>query len=192
MTTDNKINEDNPEQEQELNKEESSPKENKDSGDSEAEENSELIESLQEQIDSLQDKLLRSMAECENVRARSAKMTEEAREYAITSFAKDLMLVKDNLSMALQHVPEDMDKDVKVIIDGVMMTNNELENVFNKHGMELIEPKPGDKFDYNTHNAISQIVTKEFSAGNVVNTMQVGYKIKDRLLRPAAVTVAKK
>lgn len=156
------------------------------------EDSTQIIESMQEQIESLQDKLLRSMAECENVRSRSTKMTEEAKEYAITSFAKDLVPVMDNLSMALQHVPEDMSEPVKIIIDGVRMTSNEFENVFKKHGLERISPLPGDKFDYNTHNAISQIVTEDFAEGSIVNTMQVGYKIKDRLLRPAAVTVAKK
>lgn len=156
------------------------------------EDNLKLVESLQEQIESLQDKLLRSMAECENIRARSAKMTEEAKDYAITSFAKDLVPVMDNLSMALKHVPEAMSDDVKVVIDGVKMTFSEFENIFKKHGLKCISPEKGDKFDYNIHNAISQIVTEEFSEGTVVNTMQVGYKIKDRLLRPAAVVVAKK
>ena len=71
------------------------------------------------------------------------------------------------------------------------MTQKELENVFRKHGLEVIEPQEGEKFDYNAHHAITQIVTDKHKAGTIVNTMQVGYKIKDRLIRPASVAVAK-
>lgn len=156
------------------------------------EESKRMIESLQEQVDVLQDKLLRSMAESENIRARSSKLAEEARDYSITSFAKDLVPVMDNIGRALQHIPENMDKETKILFDGVKMTSDEFQSVFKKHNIEPISPLKGDKFDYNLHNAISQITTAEFPEGTIVNTMQVGYKIKDRLLRPAAVTVAKK
>lgn len=151
-----------------------------------------IIANMQEQIEGLQDKLLRSMAECENVRARTTKLVEEAKEFSITGFAKDLVPVVDNLSRALSHVPDELDENTKMVIEGVAMTKNEFENVFKKHGLVCIEPEQGEKFDYNLHNAISQIVTEEFEPGTIVNTMQAGYKIKGRLLRPASVTVAKK
>lgn len=158
----------------------------------EGEDIDQVIADMKEQIEGLQDKLLRSMAETENVRARTTKLVEEAKEYSITSFAKDLVPVIDNLSRALEHVPDDLDGNAKVVIEGVSMTKNEFDNVFKKHGLVCIEPKQGEKFDYNLHNAISQIVTEEFEPGTIVSTMQAGYKIKDRLLRPASVTVAKK
>ena len=155
------------------------------------EKNSEMIAVLQEEIADLHDKLLRSFAESENIRNRSSKMVEEARIYSIDSFAKDLFPVLDNFSRTIEHAPKAPEGELKVIIDGVLMTKNELENVFAKHGLECISPQKGEKFDYNKHNAISQIVTDEFQAGTIVDTMQVGYKMKDRLLRPAVVTVAK-
>jgi molecular chaperone GrpE len=148
-------------------------------------------EKLTAQVEVLQDKLLRQLAESENIRTRSAKLVEEAREYAIFDFTKDLMPVMDNLSRALDHLPDILDDDTKNIIEGVKMTKAQLESVFKKHHLESIAPQSGDKFDYNLHHAISQIMTGEFSAGSIVNTMQLGYKIKDRLIRPAAVTVAK-
>lgn len=147
---------------------------------------------LNTQLEEMQDKLLRSLAESENIRLRSSKMIEEAKEYSIVAFAKDLIPVIDNFSRALDHIPENISDDMKNIVDGVRMTKQELENVFEKHGLEPIKPLPGDKFDYNNHHAISQIVKEDYNPGSVVDTMQVGYKIKNRLIRPAAVVVSKK
>ena len=151
----------------------------------------EVIENLTQQLETLKDKLLRGLAESENIRTRSAKLIEEAREYAIFDFTKDLIPVMDNLQRALEHIPENLDAEASNIVEGVKMTKNQLESAFKKHHLESIAPQPSDKFDYNMHHAISQIVTEEFVAGSIVNTMQVGYKIKDRLIRPAAVTVVK-
>ncbi len=150
------------------------------------------IESLQNEVKELHDKLLRAMAESENVRRRYEKMVEDAREYAIVSFAKDLLGVMDNLSRALEHAPKDLDSHASSILDGVNMTQAELSTVFKKHGLESIMPAPGEKFDYNLHHAISQIVTDDYNQDSIVGLMQVGYRMKDRLLRPAAVSVAKK
>jgi len=149
------------------------------------------INDLNEQISSLQDKLLRQLAESENIRTRSTKLVEEAREYAIFGFTKDLMPVMDNLQRTLEHLPKDLNDETQNVIEGIKMTKDQLESAFEKHHLESIAPQSGDKFDYNRHHAISQIMTDEFGAGSIVNTMQVGYKIKDRLIRPAAVTVAK-
>jgi molecular chaperone GrpE len=151
----------------------------------------EIINSLLGEIDSLKDRLLRQMAETENIRTRSTKLVNEAREYAIFGFSKDLVPVMDNLSRALEHLPENLDDSIKGVASGVQMTKEELESAFKKHALESILPQAGDKFDYNDHHAISQIVTDEYKPGTVVNTMQPGYRIKERLIRPAAVTVAK-
>lgn len=150
-----------------------------------------LVE-LSNQVDELKDRLLRQAAESENIRARSAKAVDEARDYANFGFAKDLVPVMDNLARALEHLPENLSDDMKNIIEGVSMTKRELESVFRRHALEAICPQPGEKFDYNLHHAISQIETQDHEAGSVVNTMQIGYKIKDRLIRPAAVVVVKK
>ena len=150
-----------------------------------------ITEDLTRQIDVLQDKLLRQMAESENIRTRSTKLVDEAREYAIFGFTKDLIPVMDNLSRALEHLPEHLDNDIKNVVEGIKMTKKEFESVFDRHLLESIAPQPGDKFDYHSHHAISQVVTDEYKPGTIVDTMQVGYRINDRLIRPAAVTVAK-
>lgn len=155
------------------------------------EKDAELIKHLTEQVEAAQDKLLRAMAESENIRHRMNRLVEETRDYSIFNFAKDLVSVIDNLSRAIAHAPENLDESHKAVIDGVRMTKNELDSVLKKHGLEVIEPKAGDKFDYNNHHAISQVETDEYVEGTIVSTMQTGYRIKDRLLRPAAVAVAK-
>lgn len=156
------------------------------------EKDSELISSLTEQIEIMQDKLLRAIAESENTRHRMNKKIEEAKDYAIVNFARDLVAVVDNFSRALSHVPENLDDDANIMIEGVTMTRDALVDVFKKHGIESIEPQEGENFDYNNHHAISQVVTDQHKEGTIVNTMQVGYKIRDRLIRPASVAVAKK
>ena len=150
------------------------------------------IYGLQEKIDQLPDKLLRQLAETENTRTRYSKLIEEEKDYAIFGFARDLVPVMDNLSRTLEHLPQHLDAETKNIVEGIKMTQKELDQAFKKHALELIHPNLGDKFDYHSHHAISQIMTDDQEAGTIVNTMQVGYKIKDRLIRPAAVSVAKK
>ena len=150
------------------------------------------IQILQEKIDHLQDKLLRQLAETENIRTRSAKLIEEAKDYAIFGFSRDLVPVMDNLSRTLEHLPNNLDADTQNVVEGIKMTKKELDSAFKKHALELIQPNSGDKFDYHSHHAISQMMTEEQEPGTIVTTMQVGYKIKDRLIRPAAVAVAKK
>ncbi|MFU7501104.1 MULTISPECIES: nucleotide exchange factor GrpE [unclassified Candidatus Tisiphia] len=150
------------------------------------------IASLKSQIEILQDKLLRTIAESDNTRKRLEKLIEEAKDYAIFSFAKDLLSVNDNLSRALEHKPQNTEGDLASIITGVEMTKNELTSILKKHGLESIEPLLGEKFDYNIHHAISQVVSDEYDQDSIIGIMQSGYKIKDRLIRPAIVQVSKK
>ena len=152
---------------------------------------SDVVDDLKKQIEELQDKLLRQLAESENIRTRATKQVEEVKNYAVFDFSRDLISVMDNLSRALDHLPENLSNDVKNIVAGIEMTKSELESVFKKHKLESIAPHSGDKFDYHLHHAISQVVTEECKSGSIVTTMQNGYKIKDRLIRPASVTVAK-
>lgn len=150
------------------------------------------IASLKSQIEILQDKLLRTIAESDNTRKRLEKLIEEAKDYAIFSFAKDLLSVNDNLSRALEHKAQNTEGDLASIITGVEMTKNELTSILKKHGLESIEPLLGEKFDYNIHHAISQVVSNEYDQDSIIGIMQSGYKIKDRLIRPAIVQVSKK
>jgi molecular chaperone GrpE len=101
------------------------------------------------------------------------------------------MPVIDNISMSLAHKPKDLNDEMQSFIEGVEMTIAALVSVFSKYGMEAISPVLGDKFDYNLHHAISHVVTEDHPQGTVLQVMQSGYKIKDRLLRPAAVSVTK-
>lgn len=156
----------------------------------ETSETKDVLEELTKEIEALKDKLLRSAAETENVRRRYEKQIEEVREYSSSSIAKDMMSVMDNLSRALSHKPTNADDSVKNFVLGVEMTQSELLSIFKKHAIEAIEPKIGDKFDYNLHNAIAQIESAEQQPSTIMDVMQIGYKIKDRLLRPASVSVS--
>ena len=142
-------------------------------------------------LSELNDKLLRMAAESENMRRRYEKQIEEARDYSVQGFAKDLISVVDNIDRALSHLPEQMDENTKNFVLGIEMTRDELIKVFLKHKIDIVEPKPGEKFDYNLHSAMMQTPTEEYEPGVVMQLMQKGYKIKDRLLRPAAVVVSK-
>lgn len=155
------------------------------------EEAEESKEDLAAELQELNDKMLRVAAESENMRRRYEKQIEDARDYSLVNFAKDLVPVMDNLSRALEHLPEEMDENTKNVVLGVEMTRGELERVFAKHKIESVAPKLGDKFDYNIHSAMLQAPTDEHEPGVVLQVMQNGYKIKDRLLRPAAVAVSK-
>ncbi len=150
-----------------------------------------LIQKFELELGEMQDKVLRGAAEVENTRRRYEKMIEETRDYAITSFARDLMGVMDNLYRALEYKPKQAeDNEVQNFILGVELINNELQNSFNKYGIVRILPQAGEKFDYNIHQAVSQMPTNDLEPGRIVSIMQAGYKIKDRLLRPAMVTVS--
>ena len=145
----------------------------------------------EDEINDLRDKLLRAVAETENVRRRSEKEKADAANYAVTNFARDMLAIGDNLSRALESMPEDADipENIKVLIDGVKMTDRELHNIFERHGISKIDPK-GEAFDHNHHQAMFEAETEDPN-GTVIQVMQIGYKIKDRLLRPAMVGVSK-
>jgi len=154
--------------------------------------NNEEIANLKAQVEELKDKLIRTNAEIDNTRKRLEKARDEAKDYAIATFAKELLNVSDNLSRALEHTPTNLDVEVMNIIAGVQMTKDELDRIFHKHNIEEIKPEIGSLFDYNLHNAISQVEHPDHTPNSVITLMQVGYKIKDRLLRPATVQVTKK
>ena len=145
----------------------------------------------EDEINDLRDKLLRAVAETENVRRRSEKEKADAANYAVTSFARDMLAVGDNLSRAIESLPEgiELPDEVANLLEGVKMTQRELLNIFERHGINKIDPK-GEAFDHNHHQAMFESPTDDPN-GTVIQVMQVGYKIKDRLLRPAMVGVSK-
>ncbi|KAF8818849.1 nucleotide exchange factor GrpE [Rickettsia endosymbiont of Cardiosporidium cionae] len=153
---------------------------------------SQTIQELNDKIKELEDKFLRSVAESENIRSRFSKSLEEEKRYSIRNFSKDLIPVIDSLNMAISHGGEASTENIKDILAGITMTKQELESAFKKHKVEAIVPSVGDKFDYHNHNAISQKENNDYEEGTILNVMQVGYKIQDRLIRPASVVVSKR
>lgn len=139
------------------------------------------------------DRLLRALAETENQRRRAQREHDDARRYAATSFAKDLLDVGDNLSRALASVDAaDLENErVKALLEGVAATERALLAAFERHGIRRIEPQPGDRFDVNLHQAMFEIEGSGQPAGSIVQVLQTGYRMHDRLLRPALVGVAK-
>lgn len=150
------------------------------------------LAAAQAEAASLKDQLLRQMAETENVRRRLEREKQDAGAYAVTSFARDILAVADNLRRALDAVPEAAraDQAVANVITGIEMTEREVFNVFNKYGIAQVEAM-GQKLDPNKHQAMLEIPTNEVEPGTVVQVLQTGFVIKDRLLRPALVAVAK-
>ena len=141
----------------------------------------------------LKDQLLRALADAENARRRAKKDVDDARAYAISRFAQDLLGVADNLGRALESIPADKresDDAVKAIAEGIEMTAREFETALGRHGITKIDPL-GEKFDYNLHQALFETAETDQPDGTVVQVFQTGYRIGDRLLREAMVGVAK-
>ena len=141
----------------------------------------------------LKNQLLRALADAENARRRAKRDVDDARNYAISRFAQDLLGVADNLGRALESIPADKresDDAVKAVAEGVEMTAREFEAALGRHGITRIDPL-GEKFDYNLHQALFETDQTDQPDGTVVQVLQTGYRIGDRLLREAMVGVAK-
>ena len=147
---------------------------------------------VEDQIGELRDRLLRVMAELENTRKRAERDREEAGKYAVTGFARSVLTVADNLRRAIESVPdEDREHEtIKTLLAGVEMTERELLKVFEQQGIKSIDPL-GEKFDHNFHQAIFEVDATGQPAGTIVQVVEAGYVIADRLLRPAMVGIAK-
>ncbi len=148
---------------------------------------------LQEQLDAAQQDVLYARAETQNVRRRLEKDIADARAYAATGFARDILSVADNLTRALAAIPADLkdDERVKGILAGIEATAREIDKVFGSHGISRIAAV-GLPLDPNQHQAMLEIPSADAEPGTIVQELQPGYMIKDRLLRPAMVAVAKK
>ena len=146
---------------------------------------------LQAELEDMRKQLLYAQAETQNVRRRMEKDAQDARAYAATNFARDVLSVADNLARALTAIPPAMreQEGTKALVTGIEMTVKELENVFQRNGITKIE-SIGTPLDPNRHQAMVELPSDQ-PAGTIVQEMQAGYMIKDRLLRPALVGVAK-
>jgi molecular chaperone GrpE len=150
------------------------------------------VAALETELAEQKDRLLRALAETENVRRRAQREREDASKYAVAGFAKELLSVADNLRRALDSLPEAEAKDERTrsLLAGVEATERELLNIFERHGIRRIDPS-GERFDHNFHQAIFEAERPGKPAGVVIEVLQPGYVLHDRLLRPAMVGVAK-
>ncbi|MEA3011860.1 MAG: molecular chaperone GrpE [Sphingomonadales bacterium] len=148
---------------------------------------------LEKELEEVRQHVLYAQAETQNVRRRLEQEKASATQYAATAFARDMLSVKDNLERALAAVPEDLrgDERMKGLIAGIEATGRELDSGFQRHGIVRIEAI-GKPLDPHLHQAMIELPSDEAEPGTIVQEMQSGYTIKDRLLRPALVGVAKK
>jgi molecular chaperone GrpE len=152
------------------------------------------LERLRAEVAELKEKHLRALAEVENTRRRLERDRLEASRYAVTRFARDMLGVSDNLQRALAHFPPDARADappaVKAVLEGVEATERELAGTLERHGVRAISASDA-KFDPHLHQAIAEVPADGKQPGTIVDVVQTGYVIADRLLRPAMVTVAR-
>jgi len=153
---------------------------------------------LEGEVAVLKDQLLRALAEVENIRRRSARERDDAVKFAAVPLIKDVIGVADNLRRALGSVPADAaggneggsSDQLKTLLDGVEMTEKDLQSVFARHGIERIDPM-GERLDPHFHEALFEVPDASVPAGTVVQVLQAGYRLRERLIRPAQVGIAK-
>ena len=150
--------------------------------------------SLDRELADYKDRLLRTLADMENMRKRTEREVADTRVYGISAFARDILGVADNMHRAMQALDDELrakaDDTMKALLDGVELTERELINVLEKHGVKKIEPL-NQKFDPNRHQAMFEVEDASVPSGTVVQVMQAGYLIGERVLRPALVAVSK-
>lgn len=161
---------------------------------SEAERDAQAVQALIAENASLKDKVLRTLAEMENLRRRTEKEVADAKTYGVTSFARDMLTFADNLKRALDNVPpearENADAALKSFVEGIELTERDFLSRLSRHGVRKLEPK-GQKFDPNFHEALFEAHDESLPAGAVAQVVEDGFAIGERVLRPAKVAVAK-
>lgn len=151
------------------------------------------IVELEGEVSQLRDQLLRAMAETENIRKRAERQVEDAHRYAVTGFARDILSIGDNLERALFAVPEERRGEhelLQTLIEGMIAVQNDFLSALAAHKIERLDPT-GEPFDPNLHEAMYEVPDSDLPNGSVAQVMQAGYRLHDRLLRPARVGVAK-
>ena len=148
------------------------------------------LENLVKERDELKDKLMRSLAESENIRKRALKDRQDAEVYAVTKMSRDILSVYDNLQRALDLAEDILDEKSLPMIEGLELTKKDLLEIFKRNKIEKIEPISGDKFDPKLHQAMMEAPSDEIEKGNILGVLTVGFLIGDRLLRASNVTVS--
>lgn len=148
------------------------------------------IAALAAERDEFRDKFMRALADAENSRKRAEKDRRDAEQYGGSRLARDLLPVHDALTRALDAAGDEQRAAAAALIEGVELTLRELSNVFAKHGIAVITPKPGDKFDPSEHEAMFEAAVPGTIQGEIIQVMDNGFRLHDRLLRPAKVGVS--
>ena len=149
------------------------------------------ITELEAERDQFKDKWMRALSDAENVRKRAERDKSDAQTYAGTKLARDLLSVHDNLERAMAAADDELRETAAYFMEGLELTQRELLNAFGKHKIEKVSPEAGEKFDPNRHQAMFEAPIPGAEAGTVIECMQAGFVIADRLLRPAMVGIAK-
>ena len=148
------------------------------------------LDELRAERDQLKDRFMRALADAENARKRSDKDRREAENYGGSKLARDMLPVYDNMKRALETTTEEQKEAFGPLLEGVELTMRELLNVFKKHGIEVIAPEVGDKFDPKHHEAMFEAPVPGTKAGEIIQVSAEGFWLSDRLLRPAQVGVS--
>lgn len=148
------------------------------------------LDSLRAERDELKDRFMRALADAENARKRSDKDRREAENYGGSKLARDMLPVYDNMKRALETATDDQREVAGPLLEGVELTMRELLNVFKKHGIEVIAPQVGDRFDPQMHQAMFEAAVPGTNAGDIIQVAAEGFMLHDRLLRPAQVGVS--
>jgi molecular chaperone GrpE len=148
------------------------------------------VEALVAERDELKDRLLRALAEADNVRKRADRDRREAEAYGATRLARDLLPIYDNLKRALDAADDNVREHSAAMLEGVELTQRELLNIFHKHKIERIAPEPGDAFDPQLHQAMFEAPVPDVPKGHIIQVMTEGFLLHERLLRPAQVGVS--
>ena len=155
-----------------------------------ADDNEVTLEGLVKERDDLKDKLMRSLAESENIRKRALKDRQDTEIYAVSKMSRDILSVYDNLQRALDLAEDILDEKSLPMIEGLELTKKDLLEIFKRNKIEKIEPITGDKFDPKLHQAMMEAPSNEIEKGHIVGVLTVGFLIGDRLLRASNVTVS--
>jgi molecular chaperone GrpE len=148
------------------------------------------IDALRVERDEFKDRFMRALADAENMRKRADRDRKEAENYGGSKLARDMLPVYDSLKRALQAMQDDAMGVSAPILEGVELTMREILNVFQKHGLHVIAPQPGDKFDPQNHQAMFEAPLPGTKVGEIIQVMTEGFMLHDRLLRPAQVGVS--
>lgn len=147
-------------------------------------------EALRAEVADLKDRLLRALADVENIRKRADRDKRDGELYGATRLARDLLSVQDNFERALENATDSVREAAPGLMEGIELTHRELVSAFEKHGIVGIRPQPGDRFDPRLHQAMFEAPVPGTRAGDIIQVMNVGFTIGDRLLRPAQVGVS--